>query len=142
MGSIAELTPSQGALGDFTSTTYHPSPTLTDVIAHVHAEAKKQGLTGHDIALRWIRFHSALKPGLGDAMIVGASSPAQLESTMKSLDIGPLPGGCCEGGYGVWETARERAPDYSPFLRGCHGELVAGSSEPCADSEMRNTYNR
>jgi aflatoxin B1 aldehyde reductase len=60
--------------------------------------------------------HSALKRELGDAMIVGASSPAQLEVTMKACGEGPLPEGVLRAVEGVWESASEWAPDYSPFL--------------------------
>ena len=111
-----KLTLPQGALGDFSRATYYSSLALTDAITHVQAEAEKYGLTGHEVALRWVRFHSALEPELGDAMIVGASSPAQLETTMKNLNAGPLPEEVVEALDGVWESARESAPDYSPFL--------------------------
>lgn len=114
--STAELTTSQGALGDFSRATYHSSPTLTDAFVHVQTEAEKHSLTGHELALHWVRFHSALKPEVGDAMTVGASSPAQLETTMKSLEAGSLAEVIVEAVEGVWESAKEEVPDYSPFL--------------------------
>ena len=107
---------SQGSLGNFSRSNYHSSPTLTNAISHVQDEAEKHGITGHEVALRWVRFHSALKAELGDAMIVGASSPAQLETTMKGLEAGPLPEEVSEAVDGMWDSARESAPDYSPFL--------------------------
>lgn len=106
-----KLTRSQGALGDFFRATYHSSPTLKHAIARVQAEAEKNSLTGHEVALRWVRFHSALRPELGDAMIVGASSPAQLETTLQSLEAGPLPKEVVEAVSGVWETARKETAD-------------------------------
>ena len=106
----------QGALGNSSRSNYHSSSALSTAISHVQEEAEKHNLTGHEVALRWVRFHSALKAELGDAMIVGASSPAQLETTMKGLEAGPLPEEVSEAVDGVWESARESAPDYSPFL--------------------------
>jgi aflatoxin B1 aldehyde reductase len=110
------LIPRQGQLGDFIRSNYHSSDALTNAIVHVQSTAEANGLSGHEVALRWVKYHSALKPELGDAMIVGASSPAQLESTMKGLAAGPLPKEVVEAVDGVWESAMETAPDYSPFM--------------------------
>jgi aflatoxin B1 aldehyde reductase len=52
---------------------------------------KKHGLTEAECGLRWMTHHSALKKEFGDAVIVGASSPAQLEENLTDLEKGPLP---------------------------------------------------
>ncbi|PQE05195.1 hypothetical protein CJF30_00010145 [Rutstroemia sp. NJR-2017a BBW] len=52
---------------------------------------KKHGLTEAECGLRWMTHHSALKKEFGDAVIVGASSPSQLEENLKDLEKGPLP---------------------------------------------------
>ncbi|PQE28330.1 hypothetical protein CJF32_00011283 [Rutstroemia sp. NJR-2017a WRK4] len=52
---------------------------------------KKHGLTEAECGLRWMTHHSALKKEFGDAVIVGASSAAQLEENLKDLEKGPLP---------------------------------------------------
>jgi aflatoxin B1 aldehyde reductase len=55
------------------------------------AKAEEHGISGHAAALRWCAYHSALKAGNGDAIIIGASSVAQLESNLDMIDQGPLP---------------------------------------------------
>ncbi|PQE07671.1 hypothetical protein CJF31_00007448 [Rutstroemia sp. NJR-2017a BVV2] len=52
---------------------------------------KKHGLTEAECGLRWMMHHSALKNEFGDAVIVGASSAAQLEENLRDLEKGPLP---------------------------------------------------
>jgi aflatoxin B1 aldehyde reductase len=52
---------------------------------------KKHGLTEAECGLRWMTHHSALKKEFDDAVIVGASSAAQLEENLRDLEKGPLP---------------------------------------------------
>lgn len=86
-------------------------------ITHVHELAAKYSITsGHELALRWVAHHSALSPEHGDAMVVAASSAAQLEGTLTGLERGPLPGEVVQAMERAWETAKETAPAYSPFL--------------------------
>ena len=106
----------QGPLSDFTRNAYGSSDALSNAIAHVQHVAEKEGLTGHEVALRWIMHHSALDADKGDAVIIGASSPKQLETTLTACEKGPLPKNLADAVNGVWENAKETAPDYSPFL--------------------------
>lgn len=53
--------------------------------------AEAQGLTMGETALRWINWHSALKPEHGDAIIIGASSTKHIEENLANLEKGPLP---------------------------------------------------
>ncbi|KAJ5592837.1 Aldo/keto reductase [Penicillium hordei] len=53
--------------------------------------AMKHGLTEAECGLRWIIHHSALEKDLQDAVLIGASSPAQLEQNLLDLEKGPLP---------------------------------------------------
>ncbi|KAK6360891.1 hypothetical protein TWF730_007006 [Orbilia blumenaviensis] len=53
--------------------------------------AEKNGLTVAECALRWLVYHSALKKGFGDAVIVGASSTKHLEENLRDLEKGELP---------------------------------------------------
>ena len=61
-------------------------------------------------------YHSPLKRENGDAVVIGASSPQQLEKTLIACEAGPLPMELAKAIEGVWEGAKEIAPDYSPFL--------------------------
>ena len=55
------------------------------------SKASEHGINGHAAALRWCAYHSALKWEHKDAILLGASSVAQLESNIDMIDQGPLP---------------------------------------------------
>jgi len=57
----------------------------------LRAAASKHGLSEAEVALRWIENHGLLSPEHGDAVIIGASSSAQLDENLKNLEKGPLP---------------------------------------------------
>jgi len=52
---------------------------------------EKHGLTLRECALRWVAHHSRLDVEKGDAVLMGASSAAHLESNLADLGKGPLP---------------------------------------------------
>ena len=52
---------------------------------------EKYGLTLRECALRWLAHHSLLGGEKGDAISMGASSAAHLESNLVDLEKGPLP---------------------------------------------------
>lgn len=52
---------------------------------------EKHGLTLRECALRWVAHHSRLDVEKGDAVLMGASSAAHLESNLRDLEKGPLP---------------------------------------------------
>ena len=62
-----------------------------DALDVLRPVAKKHGLTEAECALRWMTHHSMLKREKGDAIIIGASSPQQLEENLINLEKGPLP---------------------------------------------------
>ncbi|KAH6880360.1 NADP-dependent oxidoreductase domain-containing protein [Thelonectria olida] len=53
--------------------------------------ASKHGIGGHAAALRWTAHHSILSNSHRDSIIIGASSPEQLESNIDMIEQGPLP---------------------------------------------------
>lgn len=59
-----------------------------DVIRPV---AQKLGMTTAEAAVRWASHHSLMKREHGDAVIIGASSVAQLEENLTNLEKGQLP---------------------------------------------------
>lgn len=85
-------------------------PELLNAAAKVHATAEKQGLSGHEVALRWVLHHSKLEGEKGDAIIIGASSVRQLEMNVKACKAGPLPEELVKEVEGTWEVARDVAP--------------------------------
>lgn len=64
-----------------------------DALDLLRPVTKKHGMTDAECALRWMTHHSQLKKinGIGDVVIIGASSTEQLESNLVNLEKGPLP---------------------------------------------------
>ena len=81
----------------------------------VKLQAKRFGISGHAAALRWTTWHSDLAAEEGDAVIVGASSLAQLEENMNILEQGPLPETLLEVMASVWEDVKnlDKGPRFS-----------------------------
>ena len=60
-------------------------------IGELQSECETHGVTLAAAAIRWAVIHSALGPEHGDAVILGASSVAQLASNAEHSRAGPLP---------------------------------------------------
>ncbi|KAF2721104.1 Aldo/keto reductase [Polychaeton citri CBS 116435] len=52
--------------------------------------AKEEGVTKTNLAYRWVRYNSILKPEHGDAIIIGGSTIEQIEQTLGAINEGPL----------------------------------------------------
>jgi aflatoxin B1 aldehyde reductase len=85
-------------------------PALLDAAAKVHDAAQQHGVSGHEVALRWVLHHSALKAGHGDAIIIGASSVKQLEQNIKACKAGKLDDELLKLVEGTWDVAKDIAP--------------------------------
>ncbi|USW48038.1 Putative NADP-dependent oxidoreductase domain-containing protein [Septoria linicola] len=72
--------------------------------------AKDEGITRADLAYRWVRYNSPLKPEHGDALIVGASSIDQLKETLTSIGSGPLSDKAVKRIDELWEVIAHEAP--------------------------------
>ena len=99
--------------------TFYGSEKSLAAIQAVNQMAAKHGIaSGHELAIRWTVFHSALDGEKGDGVVVGASSEVQLEATLSGLERGKLPGEVAEAVEALWIEGgvRETAPGYSPFL--------------------------
>jgi aflatoxin B1 aldehyde reductase len=79
---------------------------MFDALDIIRAAAKKYKLTEAECALRWMMHHSQLKPGLGDAVIIGASSIKHLEENLQDLEKGPLPSEVVEALDKAWATTK------------------------------------
>ncbi|KAA6416035.1 MAG: hypothetical protein FRX48_00754 [Lasallia pustulata] len=80
--------------------------------ARVRQEAKRAGLTGHEVALRWVAYHSQLSYEHGDALVIGASSTDQLIQNLDIVEAGPLPDAVAKMVDGIWSTVKPVAPSY------------------------------
>lgn len=63
-----------------------------------------------EVALRWLQWHSMLTPS--DGVIIGASSPQQLESNLLASSKGPLPTPVLQALDQGWMAAKATAPLY------------------------------
>ncbi|CAE6392477.1 unnamed protein product [Rhizoctonia solani] len=74
--------------------------------------AKEHQLTIAECALRWINYHSLLKPEYGDAIIIGASRKDHVESNLRDLEKGSLPAAVIEALDKAWEILRPSVRKY------------------------------
>ncbi|CAD0091772.1 unnamed protein product [Aureobasidium vineae] len=85
-------------------------PELLESLTEWEKIASEAGVSRAELAYRWVKFNSALKPEHGDGVIVGSSSLKQLEQTLDGLDRGPLPDEVVEKIDAMWETIKHVAP--------------------------------
>ncbi|KAI5357815.1 putative NADP-dependent oxidoreductase domain-containing protein [Septoria linicola] len=80
--------------------------------------AEKIGISSVALAYRWVVFHSHLDGGKGDAVIIGASRPAQLEQTLKVLEDGPLDEETVRRVEELWKLVEAEAPldNYNDYV--------------------------
>lgn len=68
--------------------------------------AASEGVPAAELAFRWAAHSSALDAGRGDAIIIGATSLAQLRATVAAIRRGPVSAAAQERIQGVWESVR------------------------------------
>lgn len=69
----------------------YDKPALNAAVEKALEVVSKHGIGGHAAALRWTVYHGILKSEFGDAIIIGVSSPEQLDSNLDVIEEGPLP---------------------------------------------------
>ncbi|TKA31720.1 hypothetical protein B0A50_01798 [Salinomyces thailandicus] len=88
----------------------YSKPSYLDALEQWESIAKDEGVTRAELAYRWVKYNSPLKPELGDAIIIGASSAQQLKETLGSINKGPLSQKAVKAIDGVWDTIKHEAP--------------------------------
>ncbi|KAH8806106.1 NADP-dependent oxidoreductase domain-containing protein [Xylogone sp. PMI_703] len=83
-----------------------------DALDILRPVAKKHGLSEAECALRWIANHSLLSKEHGDAIIIGASSAAQLEENLTNLEKGPLPEEILKAFDEGWQRVKGTCDNY------------------------------
>jgi aflatoxin B1 aldehyde reductase len=83
-----------------------------DALDVIKMAAQRLGMTVADAAMRWASHHSLLKGEYGDAVITGASSVAQLEENLTSLEKGPLPDEMVKAFDDAWKLMKASATPY------------------------------
>jgi aflatoxin B1 aldehyde reductase len=88
----------------------YAKPELLDSLTEWEKIASEADVSRAELAYRWVKYNSALKPEHGDGVIVGCSSTKQLKQTLEGLDRGPLPAQVVEKIDAMWETIKHVAP--------------------------------
>jgi aflatoxin B1 aldehyde reductase len=99
--------------------TMYTKPAVIEALRQWNRIADTAGDSSVNLAYRWAIFHSKLNAGLGDAVILGASRPAQLEKTLSALDAGPLKSETVEQIEQLWKLIEKDAPldNYHSFVK-------------------------
>ncbi|CAK7234585.1 hypothetical protein SBRCBS47491_008997 [Sporothrix bragantina] len=86
---------------------YAENPVFMKALAQWNAVADMEGVPSAELAYRYVAYHSALKRDLGDALIIGAGSLAQLEETLAAVEKGPLSADAVAGANAVWDAMKD-----------------------------------
>ncbi|KAL6249690.1 hypothetical protein RBB50_003545 [Rhinocladiella similis] len=101
----------QGPAGDRVRKLYGTAQ-VQKSIERVRDVAEKNGLKGHETAIRWVVWNSLLDGRYGDAVIVGAGSANQLDETLHAINKGSLPDEVSQAIEGIWiSTLKDQARD-------------------------------
>ncbi|CZT13047.1 hypothetical protein WAI453_005890 [Rhynchosporium graminicola] len=98
-----------GPIGDMYINMY-TKDSLLDALDEWEVIAKDAGIPKASLAYRWIAYHSALKASNGDAIIVGASRPSQVEETCSYIEQGPLDDKIADRATSLWKRIEKDAP--------------------------------
>lgn len=87
---------------------------LTDdsipALRKLHERCDAEGINILEANMRWLKHHSGL--GEGDAVILGASKPEQLDRALTVAEGGPLDDGLVSAFAELWESVKSSAADY------------------------------
>lgn len=84
-------------------------PAYVEALAEWEAAALQADCSKAELAYRWVAFHSPLAREHGDAILVGANGPEQLEQTLEGLTRGPLAGETVGRIEAIWESVKHEA---------------------------------
>ncbi|KXG46841.1 uncharacterized protein PGRI_035870 [Penicillium griseofulvum] len=85
-------------------------PSYMKMLTEYGKLSEQSGVSKVGLAYRWVRYHSALKGELGDAMIIGANSATQFREAVKEIENGPLEEWIVERIDELWELVKDDAP--------------------------------
>jgi aflatoxin B1 aldehyde reductase len=71
--------------------------------------AEREDTTKADLAYRWVKYNSPLKPEYGDGIIIGATSLEQLEQTLAGIGKGPVSEEAAREIEEIWEGVKSEA---------------------------------
>ncbi|GBG31774.1 Adenylate kinase [Hondaea fermentalgiana] len=79
----------------------------------ITAACEENDIAMTSASIRWLMHHSALRGGLNDGIILGASSLGHLETNLAAADEGPLPKAVVAAFNQAWETCQPACPAYA-----------------------------
>lgn len=85
---------------------YLRNANFLEILAQWNTIAETEGVSPAELTYRWVAYHSALRSDHGDAFIIGASSPEQLDETLSGIEKGPLSNNACAYIQEIWEKAK------------------------------------
>lgn len=83
---------------------------LLDGLDAWNGVAAAEGVLGIELAYRWVTYHSALDPALGDGVILGARNATQLTEIVTWIKKGPLSEEAAKKIQAIWEKVAPEAP--------------------------------
>lgn len=85
-------------------------PALLDCLEQWADIASAAGCSAADLACRWVKYNSMLRPEYGDAIIFSSSTLAQTEQTLSGLEQGPLEDEIVRRIDKIWDLVKHEAP--------------------------------
>lgn len=85
-------------------------PALLQFLRDYIELAQESGNSQSALAYRWVRYNSALAKNFGGTLLIGASSPKQLEETLSDLEKGPLEPSIAARLDEMWQGIASDAP--------------------------------
>jgi aflatoxin B1 aldehyde reductase len=112
--SVADITARKGrfAPGATYGEAYNKrfnKPCFLEALEKWAAVAEHEGTTKADLAYRWVKYNSPLKPEYGDGIIIGATSLEQLEQTLAGIGKGPVSEEAARKIEEIWEGVKSEA---------------------------------
>lgn len=106
----------QGSRGGAVYNALYTNPTTIKALGRWRDVAAAAGVSSAMLAYRWVVFHSALDGARGDAVLIGASRPGQLEETLRGLGAGPLGTEVVARVEELWGVVEAEAPSDERLL--------------------------
>lgn len=85
-------------------------PAMMAALVEFGKIAQDAGMSRVELAYRWIAFNSSLKPGLGDAVVIGPRTIPQLHEVLSALRKGPLDEQIASKVNALWNGVEQESP--------------------------------
>ena len=99
------------ALGGMYRSLYH-KPKYMEALGEWEKAAQEEGIGRAELGFRWVAWHSQIDTTgkYGDGLVIGASRPEQLDTTIEYVRKGPLSDAAVKRIDHIWELVKDEAP--------------------------------